>query len=123
MIIGNHPSLILSPLQIALLAVQSAILAVVLLASILVPRAGQPALLLPISGTASQHSLAWIRAHHGDVIGRGLFSGSYIIHSASILFAGDAMSSGFLLLRVPARFCGSQDEQKQVRQVTMVKSR
>jgi hypothetical protein len=85
--------------------VQGGLILAVLTGCTVWPRAGQPALLMPLDGVGTARMTAWARAHDLPVLGAGRLPGSIVVRIGANAAGFAALRSGALLLAVPGLTC------------------
>jgi hypothetical protein len=73
------------------------------------PRAGQAALLLPLSSSRSGAALAWLRANDAALVGSARFGGGVVLRLGHDETAFAALKQGWLLIAVPDAACTSNN--------------
>ena len=90
-----------------LLAGQSFLTAIVVAAAVVLPRAGDPVLMLPITHQAARDLSAQVFDGKTKILGAGPIRGSLVILSTSDRAWGAFIAMGVLPLAYPARLCGA----------------
>ena len=85
--------------------VQGGLVLAVLAACTVWPRAGEPALLMPLNGVGTARMTAWARRHDLPVLGTGRLPGSVVVQIGANTSGLAALRSGAVLLAVPGLTC------------------
>jgi len=94
----------------ALLAVQSAIGLIILVAMILVPPRTGEMLILPLVPRPAGSTVDWIVQHDGRIVGAAGFGGGIVIFGRRDVLVWPALTHGALLVAAPAFSCGRRTD-------------